>query len=159
MKSNVSNKLRYIQRKGKYFYKEYQGKRTRVSRAEYERGYARSQKIIDKKGKVVNSKLYQRLVKRYGQAELDRTLKNIIQTPGEKATYKHIQAIMSTNKIEKMIINAGLSPDEVAEEIGVTEDELLDPEHWIKDKFYTVDGRIFEFEFTYTGSIFTEVTR
>jgi len=43
---------------------------------------------------------------------------------------QHALSEMSTNKTKKMLINAGVSEEELAEKAGVTEEDIMNEENW-----------------------------
>ena len=55
-----------------------------------------------------------------------------------------------------MFANAGYSVSEAANEFGLTEEELLNPENW-EGSIYTEGGVQYSFAFTYTGALFTRL--
>lgn len=56
----------------------------------------------------------------------------------------------STNKREKMFINSGYSAEELADEIGVTAEQLLDEENWNGD-YFSVNGMGWLYTFKYNN--------
>lgn len=68
----------------------------------------------------------------------------------------HIEATKKdSNRVKRLMANAGYSPEEVAREYDIDIDELLNLDNWSGDTF-TYQGRTYLFSFTYTGSIFSE---
>lgn len=59
-------------------------------------------------------------------------------------------------KRRMFFINAGYSIEEAADELGVDETVLLDPDNWDGD-VVTINGKKYTVSFTYTGSMFHEV--
>lgn len=68
---------------------------------------------------------------------------------------------LEMNRTDRLFRNLGYSTAEMADALGTSEDELREQSKWIEDsngKYLELpDGRRFEFEFTYTGSVFKEV--
>lgn len=60
------------------------------------------------------------------------------------------------SKRRMFFINAGYSIEEAAEELGVDEAMLLDPNNWDGD-VVNINGKKYTVSFTYTGSVFHEV--
>lgn len=132
--------------------------RTRITRAEFMKQRGQNTKLVDKQGNVKNEKLLKRLEKKYGKAQVAKALRDVANTPGEIATYKHLSAVLEPDKLRKMFINIGRDPEDIAAEYDLDVNELLDPSHWQGDIFTSSDGRSFMFTFTYDGSCFTEIT-
>lgn len=61
------------------------------------------------------------------------------------------------HSISKMLINAGLSPQEAADMAGVTANDILNPTNWKFKKNITTFMGKWEFNFNYEGSIFTHI--
>lgn len=55
----------------------------------------------------------------------------------------------------RFLINAGYSPDEFAEEIGVDVEDILDPNNW-ENGILSIGSRHFKFSWTYTGEFYEE---
>lgn len=53
----------------------------------------------------------------------------------KKLTVNGFFARYETDKISRMLVNAGYTPEELAAEVGVTEDEILNPDNWNKGVF------------------------
>ena len=63
--------------------------------------------------------------------------------------------MIADSKIEKAIINTGYTADELASELGISIEDLLDESNW-DDSTFTFGGRTWTFEFKYDGSVMTE---
>lgn len=59
---------------------------------------------------------------------------------------------LSSGNIERMFANAGYSLREAADEIGVSEMDLLSEENWSGNKL-TINGKSWEFKFQYDDSV------
>ena len=55
----------------------------------------------------------------------------------------------------RFLTNAGYSPEEFAEELGVDEAMLLNPKNW-ENGILTIGNRHFRFNWTYTGEFYEE---
>ena len=60
---------------------------------------------------------------------------------------------MSGDKTRRFIINLGYDPEELAKELGISEEDLLNPSNWNKDTL-TVNGISWLFTFKYNGSAY-----
>lgn len=59
---------------------------------------------------------------------------------------------MATNKVERMLANAGADPDEEADRLGVSVEALLDGDNWSNDVFTDPEsGKAYLFTFSYWG--------
>ena len=68
---------------------------------------------------------------------------------GKKLTVNGFFARYETDKINRMLVNAGYTADELAQEIGVSEEEILNPDNWNKNVFMGV----WQLSFQYTGEL------
>lgn len=68
---------------------------------------------------------------------------------GDKLTTNGFFARYEEDKINRMLVNAGYSAKELADEIGVSEEDILDANNWNKGIFMGV----WELQFNYTGEI------
>lgn len=153
----MKRKIRYEQRQGKYFYKVEDGIRTRITKSAYDRFTGQSTKLVTKQGKVLNQKLLSRLEKKYGKAEVSITLRDIFQTPGKKATYKYVHARLESSALDKLFINMGRSPEELAREINVSVSDIENSDLWKDGRFYAPNGKVYEVVFNYEGDVFREI--
>ena len=118
--------------------------------------------IINKKGKVYEDKL-KRLkdsLSYMDQYELDRRIAHrlaMFENYGEnpRISEKTLRSMIADSKIEKAIINTGYTPEELAIELGISVDDLLDESNWSESEF-TFGGKTWDFEFRYDGSIMVE---
>lgn len=62
---------------------------------------------------------------------------------------KSMLSRMKASQHEKLFANLGLSPDELAEYLGVSVNDVLDETKWTDNLFKTDDGKIFEVTFGY----------
>lgn len=80
--------------------------------------------------------------------KLDARVYNAHKT-GKKLTTTGFLGSQEVNKIDRLLANAGYSADELAGEIGVTEDDILNEANWKNDVFM---GK-WKLSFNYTSSI------
>ena len=71
----------------------------------------------------------------------------------KKLTVNGFFARYETDKISRMLVNAGYTPEELAQEIGVSEEEIMKAENWNKGVFMGT----WELSFQYTGEILKRV--
>lgn len=119
---------------------------------------AKSPLIINKKGKVYEDKLKRlrnSLSNPYDQYELDLIIENQLYKKNPRISEKTLRSMLSGSKIEKAIINTGYTAEELAAEMGITADDLLDENNWDGDIF-KLGNRTWTFEFKYDGSVMTE---
>ena len=119
---------------------------------------AHSPLIINKKGKVYEDKLKRlrnSLSDPNDQDELDLIIENQLYKKNPRISEKTLRSMLSNSKIEKAIINTGYTKEELAAEMGINADDLLDENNWDGDIFKLGD-RTWNFEFKYDGSVMTE---
>ena len=92
--------------------------------------------------------------KRYLKADLDNYTK---QAEGDKRSHSMTEnSFLAHNKEDKtsrMLANLGYDPSSLADELGVSEEDVL--KGTFTDNTFIVAGKIFSFEFRYTGNAFT----
>ena len=119
---------------------------------------AHSPLIINKKGKVYEDKLKRlrnSLSDPNDQAELDLLIENQLYKKNPRISEKTLRSMLSNSKIEKAIINTGYTADELASELGIRVEDLLDENNWSGSEF-TFGGKTWDFEFKYDGSVMVE---
>ena len=119
---------------------------------------AKSPLIINKKGKVYEDKLKRlrdSLTDPNEQDELDLIIENQLYKKNPRISEKTLRSMLAGSKIEKVIINTGYTPEELAAEMGINVMDLLDEDNWDGDIFKLGD-RTWNFEFKYDGSVMTE---
>ena len=70
-----------------------------------------------------------------------------------KLTTSGFFGVLEENKIEKLLTNAGYTAEELAEETGVSEKDILNPNNWNAGVFM---GQ-WQLEFNYTGPILKKI--
>lgn len=92
--------------------------------------------------------------KRYLKADLDNYTK---QSEGDKRSHSMTEnSFLAHNKEDKtsrMLANLGYDPSSLADELGVSEEDVLNGT--FTDNTFEVGGKVFNFEFRYTGNAFT----
>ena len=119
---------------------------------------AQSPLIINKKGKVYEDKLKRlrdSLSDPNDQDELDLIIENQLYKKNPRISEKTLRSMLADSKIQKAIINTGYTPEELAAEMGINVDDLLDEANWDGDIF-KLDDRTWTFEFKYDGSVMVE---
>lgn len=122
----------------------------------------RSDLIIGRTGKVYEDRLkkLRDSLSLDDQHELDRRIAHqlaMAQNYGEnpRISERTLRSMIADSQIEKAIINTGYTPEELANELGIDVDDLLDEANW-KDSIFTFGGKTWNFEFRYDGSIMVE---
>ena len=123
----------------------------------------RSDLIIGRTGKVYKDRLKrlrESLSDPNDQYELDIRIAHrlaMAQNYGEnpRISERTLRSMIADSKIEKAIINTGYTPEELASELGINVEDLLDKANWSGSEF-TFGGKTWDFEFRYDGSIMVE---
>lgn len=120
-------------------------------------------KILTSKGKLVQ-KNYARLLE--GKSPADRasiaTQIELWKSQGKGIlTESRLGFLLSRNKVLNFLDNTGLTVEQACDELGVTEEVLLDSNNW-KDNTFTnpSTGEVWRVEFSYDGeNVFTPVNK
>lgn len=127
----------------------------------------RSRTLVGKDGRITTNS------KKNVQALVDQINSNVNYSEAEKITlvndlYSYVDqahlakkkmtvngfwARYETDKISRMLTNAGYTAQELADEIGVTEEEVMNAENWNKDVFMGS----WQLTFQYTGELLRHV--
>lgn len=75
---------------------------------------------------------------------------------GRKLTTTGFYGELQNTKISRLLANAGYSVEEAANELGITETDILNTSNWSGDIFRFA-GITYQVKFTYTGSLFTAI--
>lgn len=75
---------------------------------------------------------------------------------GKKLTTNGFFGQMEEDKVSRMLTNAGYTPEELANEIGVSTKDILNADNWAGDIFMLGDKQ-WRVSFNYTGSILKEI--
>lgn len=75
---------------------------------------------------------------------------------GRRLTTTGFFGELENSRITRMLANAGYSAEEAAQELGVSETDILNTKNWKNDTF-TIGGISYLVKFTYTGSLFTKI--
>jgi hypothetical protein len=76
------------------------------------------------------------------------------EAKGLKLSERSLISAISGNKIEKMIINTGYSVEDLAKELNVTEDQLLNQKNWQKGGIFNAPGgKQYQYKHGYTGRV------
>lgn len=133
----------------------------------YEHKSKRGLTLVDKRGRIM-----QKNINKFKDTIND----NPNYTEGEKITLisdlnavvnrKHLDKVKLTTNgfmgiqqeeaIPRFFVNAGYSPEEFANEIGEAIEDVLDENNWV-DEQLIINGRVFKFNWTYTGNFFEEL--
>ena len=117
----------------------------------------RSDLIVGKSGKVYKDRLkkLRDSLDADDQFELDLIIIHQQAKKDARISERTLRSMLADSKIQKAIINTGYTPDELAAEMGINVDDLLDEDNWDGDIFKLGD-RTWNFEFKYDGSVMTE---
>lgn len=117
--------------------------------------YAYNKKNIDDfKKEIMSSKEYTDAEKRGLIADLNIKIKQRMKD-GKKLTTTGFFGELASDQIERMLVNAGYSLEEAAEELGVSEADLLDKRNWSgSGDTFKHAGDTWLFSFKYTGAVF-----
>ena len=117
----------------------------------------RSDLIVGKSGKVYKDRLkkLKDSLDEYDQFELDLIIIHQQAKKDARISERTLRSMLADSKIQKAIINTGYTPEELAAEMGINVDDLLDEDNWDGDIFKLGD-RTWNFEFRYDGSVMTE---
>lgn len=127
----------------------------------------RSRTLVGKDGRITTNS------KKNVQALVDQINSNVNYSEAEKITlvndlYSYVDqahlakkkmtvngfwARYETDRISRMLTNAGYTAQELADEIGVTEEEVMNAENWNKDIFMGS----WQLTFQYTGELLRHV--
>lgn len=86
------------------------------------------------------------------KAEIKALVKEAVRK-GRELTRKTLYSSITTNKIERFLVNAGYTSDEAIEALGISEEELFDPNNW-QGSTFTAGGRTYDVVFRYSGDVF-----
>jgi len=75
-----------------------------------------------------------------------------------KLTIKSVESRISENKTERFILNLGYEPEQLADELDIDVDDLLDESNW-EDNMFSLGDDAYEFEFKYTGEAYKKVIK
>ena len=118
----------------------------------------RSDLIVGKSGKVYKDrlkKLRDSLSDPNDKYELDLIIENQLYKKDPRISERTLRSMLADSKIQKAIINTGYTPEELAAEMGIDADDLLDENNWDGSTF-TFGGKTWNFEFRYDGSVMVE---
>lgn len=123
----------------------------------------KSKYLVVKGGRKYNKNVEEFLYKNYGDPEKDTSFRDyesydeakflidFYSENGMPLTMKKLKSLMTDNAIERMINNAGYTPEEAAVYVNSTVDHLLDSENWDGDMYTNPAGVPYQFIFSYKG--------
>ena len=123
----------------------------------YENTGVKSRKLVDSNGYVYEKRLA-KFIRDYSGADA-YDVEAIIDFYREHKQLLYEQTLRSKladNKYEKMFINVGRSPMELAQELGTTVDELTNEKNW-DGSILKINGMEYLFEFRYSGDVLTRI--
>ena len=140
-----------------YDYRNYKKKSTRGKTLVSKSGKINYKNIADFKNEIDNSMDLSDTMKRSMKADLDAYVKQR-SIDKQKLTVSGFQGHLESDKMDRMFANLGASPDEIANEYGFDEYDLVDEANW-SNGIYTdpTTGKSYRVNWTYTGSAFEEI--
>ena len=123
----------------------------------YEDKGVKSRKLVDANGYVYEKRL-KKFIEEYSGADV-YDIESYIEFYREHKMLLYEQTLRSKladNKYEKMFINVGRSPMELAQELGTTVGELTNKENW-DGSILKINGMEYLFEFRYSGDVLTRI--
>lgn len=75
---------------------------------------------------------------------------NVRKGEKRKLTTRGFEGHLQENEIERMFANAGMSSSEVAQDMGIDEADILNPENW-ENGLLVINGVKYAFNHNYTG--------
>lgn len=131
---------KYVTKEYSYAYKQKRGGKTRV--------------LVGKNGKVYKDRINEVLndiTDPATKADARARIKQAIRD-GEKLTERSLAAKVSTDKYEKMLINAGYSIESFEDETGISFKDFSNRANWNGDTFIFGD-KSYTYQFNYEGNI------
>ena len=140
-----------------YDYKNSKRKSTRSKTLVSKSGKINKKNVADFKKKIDDSMNLSATEKRSMKADLDAYVKQR-SIDKQKLTVSGFQGHLESDKMARMFANLGAAPDEIADEYGFDEDDLLDENNWTNG-IYTDPTTVksYRVNWTYTGSAFEEI--
>lgn len=138
---------------------------------EYVYNYKKSTRgriLVDKNGRIIKNNIqklkdqikakYDKSVSDYLTSELDR----IVEEKSNIRNHKELRTTgfwgrLEDNDVTRMFSNMGQDLDDIADIYGFDPNDILNEDNWdFKNNTFTdpVTGKVFNFQFTYTDSIF-----
>lgn len=145
-------------------------KYSKKARAKYKAKHARKLKdrqlLVSKNGRRMNKaiKAVEEQInanQEYSEAEKITLINDIkaqvkdAQTRGKSLTLRQAEAKITDSKVEKYLINLGYDSSELAEKLGVDEEDLLMPSNW-KQNTLKIGEKEWRFSFNYDGDAYLE---
>ena len=141
----------YSKKQNKYITKEYEYKYT-------QRRGGKTKVLVGKNGKVYKDRINEILndindpaTKADAKARIKQAIRD-----GDRLTERSLAAKISTDKYEKMLINAGYSIESFEEETGITFADFSNKANWNGDIFM-LGTLSYLYQFNYEGNILTKV--
>ena len=141
----------YSKKQNKYITKEYEYKYT-------QRRGGKTKVLVGKNGKVYKDRINEILndindpaTKADAKARIKQAIRD-----GDRLTERSLAAKISTDKYEKMLINAGYSIESFEEETGITFADFSNKANWNGDIFM-LGTLSYLYQFNYEGNILTRI--
>lgn len=104
---------------------------------------------------IRNNPNYSEQQKRTALADFESLIKERHQNK-KRLTTTGLEGRRQKNDIDRLLANAGYTSKEAAQELGISEKEILNPKNWMNGQF-TSGGKKWNISWSYTSSIFKEV--
>lgn len=147
-KTRIVKRTYYSRKQGKYITKTYEYKRDKAKK---------SLLLIGKHGKIYKERL-DNFLSNLSEMDKYEALVHIdyAKDKNMQLSERKLKAMLSDNKIDRMLINLGRSAEDLATEIGVSAEDIYNEKNWKGGQFISGDNA-YEVDFTYTGTIFKKV--
>lgn len=113
------------------------------------KGYLRKKNIEKYKQMIDSNDSYTIAEKRMLKVDLDNYI-SARKGSHRKLTTRGFEGHLQENEIERMFANAGMSSSEVAQDMGIEEADILNPDNW-QNGLLVINGIKYAFNHNYTG--------
>ena len=124
---------------------------------EYEVKGTKSKLLVNNAGRVYKNRLKE-FTKQYSGADVYdiEAYIDFYSVHKKRLSEQTLRSKLADSKYEKMFINVGRSPEELAKQLGTTVEELTNDKNWDGSKL-TINGAEYLFEFRYSGDVLMRV--
>lgn len=124
---------------------------------EYDVRGVKSRLLVNKTGHVYKNRLKE-FITEYGGADVYdiEAYIDFYSEHKQRLSEQTLRSKLADNKYEKMFLNVGRSPMELAQELGTTVGELTNEKNW-DGSILKINGMEYLFEFRYSGDVLTRI--